>query len=74
MREEPNNHHEEFDMEARASFGAASVSRTFVTAVLVGLTFVGSIFNGWVALAGLIPIGVGLIGWGWPNGTPEAET
>lgn len=46
----------------------------FITAVLVGLTFVGSIFNGWVAIAGLIPIGVGLIGWGWPNGTPEAET
>jgi len=46
----------------------------FITAVLVGLTFVGSIFNGWVAIVGLIPIGVGLIGWGWPNGTPEAET
>ena len=46
----------------------------FVTAMLVGLTFVGSIFNGWVALAGLVPIGVGLIGWGWPNGSIEDES
>jgi cytochrome c oxidase subunit 1 len=46
----------------------------FVTAVLVGLTFVGSIFNGWVALIGLVPIGIALIGWGWPNGTVEDES
>jgi cytochrome c oxidase subunit 1 len=46
----------------------------FVTAVFVGLTFVGSIFNGWIALAGLVPIGIGLIGWGWPSGSIEDES
>jgi heme/copper-type cytochrome/quinol oxidase subunit 1 len=46
----------------------------FITAILVGLTFIGSIFNGWVALAGLVPIGIGLIAWGWPSGNIEDES
>jgi heme/copper-type cytochrome/quinol oxidase subunit 1 len=46
----------------------------FVSAVFVGLTFVGSIFNGWVALIGLVPIGIALTAWGWPNGTVEDES
>jgi cytochrome c oxidase subunit I len=46
----------------------------FVTAVFTGLTFIGSIFNGWIALVGLIPIGVGLIAWGWPSGNIEDES
>jgi len=46
----------------------------FITAVVVGVTFIGSIFNGWVALVGLVPIGIGLIGWGWPSGSVEDES
>jgi cytochrome c oxidase subunit I len=46
----------------------------FITAVFTGLTFVGSIFNGWIAIGGLVPIGIGLIAWGWPNGSVEDES
>jgi cytochrome c oxidase subunit I len=46
----------------------------FITAVFTGLTFIGSIFNGWVAIGGLIPIGIGLIAWGWPSGSVEDES
>jgi cytochrome c oxidase subunit 1 len=46
----------------------------FVTAVAVGGAFLGSIFTGWAVVWGAIPIGVGLIGWSWPKGSPEDET
>ena len=46
----------------------------FFTAVFTGLTFIGSIFNGWIAIIGLVPIGIGLIAWGWPGGSVEDES
>jgi heme/copper-type cytochrome/quinol oxidase subunit 1 len=64
-------------VEGRADVAVTSPSNDiwpFITALCVGVTFVGSIFNGWVALAGLIPIGIGLIGWGWPSGSVEDES
>lgn len=44
-----------------------------VTALAVGGTFLGSIFTGW-AIWGAIPVGIGLIGWGWPKGSAEDES
>jgi cytochrome c oxidase subunit 1 len=64
-------------VEGRADLAATSPNNDiwpFITAICVGLTFVGSIFNGWIALIGLIPIGIGLIGWGWPNHSVEDES
>ena len=64
-------------VEGRADLAVTSPNNDiwpFVTAVFMGLTFVGSIFNGWVALIGLVPIGVALIGWGWPSGSVEDES
>jgi cytochrome c oxidase subunit 1 len=45
-----------------------------LAAVAVGATFLGSIFTGWAVVWGAIPIGITLIGWGWPKGKPEDES
>jgi cytochrome c oxidase subunit 1 len=45
-----------------------------LAAVAVGATFLGSIFTAWAVVWGAVPIGITLIGWGWPKGTPEDES
>ena len=44
-----------------------------VSAVLVGITFIASIFTAWAVVWGLVPIGIALLLWFWPKGTPEDE-
>ena len=44
-----------------------------VSALFVGITFIASIFTAWAVVWGLIPIGIALILWFWPKGTPEDE-
>ena len=44
-----------------------------VSAILVGLTFVASIFSAWAVVWGGLPIGIALLLWFWPKGTPEDE-
>jgi cytochrome c oxidase subunit 1 len=45
-----------------------------LSALAVGGTFLGSIFTGWAVVWGAIPVGIALIGWGWPKGTAEDES
>ncbi|MGN6551170.1 MAG: cytochrome c oxidase subunit I [Pararhizobium sp.] len=45
----------------------------FLSAIAVGLTFLGSIFTPWAVVWGAIPCGIGFIGWFWPKGEPEDE-
>ncbi|MBV9235337.1 MAG: cytochrome c oxidase subunit 4, partial [Xanthobacteraceae bacterium] len=45
-----------------------------ITAITVTIFFIGSIFTPWAVVWGTPPVGVALIGWFWPKGTPEDET
>jgi heme/copper-type cytochrome/quinol oxidase subunit 1 len=44
-----------------------------LSALAVGGTFLGSIFTPWAVVWGAIPVGLALICWFWPKGTPEDE-
>ena len=44
-----------------------------VAALVVGTTFIGSIFTPYAVLWGAIPIAAALIAWFWPKDTPEDE-
>jgi cytochrome c oxidase subunit I len=44
-----------------------------LSALAVGGTFLGSIFTPWAVVWGAIPVGLSLICWFWPKGTPEDE-
>ena len=39
----------------------------FVSAVVLSLTYVGSIFTPWALVAGAVPIAISLTGWAWPR-------
>jgi cytochrome c oxidase subunit I+III len=45
-----------------------------ITAITVTIFFVGSIFTPWAVVWGTPPVGIALIAWFWPKGTPEDET
>jgi cytochrome c oxidase subunit I len=45
----------------------------FISAILVLIAFVGSIFTPWAVLWGGIPTCVALVFWFWPKGDPESE-
>jgi cytochrome c oxidase subunit 1 len=45
-----------------------------VSAIFVGATFIVSIFTAWAVAWGLVPIGIAMVLWFWPKGTPEDET
>jgi cytochrome c oxidase subunit 1 len=44
-----------------------------IAALLVGLTFLGSIFSPWTIVWGALPIGIALTAWFWPKGNKEDE-
>ena len=44
-----------------------------LAAITTTIFFVGSIFTPWAAVWGTPPIAVALIGWFWPEGTPEDD-
>jgi len=46
----------------------------FVTAMVVSLTLLASIFTAWAITAGAIPIAIVLTLWFWPKGTKEDES
>jgi cytochrome c oxidase subunit 1 len=39
----------------------------FVSAVAVGVLFIGSIFTPWAVVWGSIPVAIAIIGWFWPS-------
>jgi cytochrome c oxidase subunit 1 len=43
------------------------------TAIATGVMLVWSIFSPWAVVWGSIPIGIALVGWFWPKGTPEDD-
>jgi cytochrome c oxidase subunit 1 len=45
-----------------------------LSAVAVGVFFVGSIFTPWAVVWGTPPVAIALIGWFWPKGSREDET
>ena len=46
----------------------------FVSAMVVNVTLLGSIYTAWAITAGALPIAVALTGWFWPKGTKEDES
>jgi cytochrome c oxidase subunit I len=44
-----------------------------MTALTTTVMLIWSIFSPWAVVWGSIPIGISLIGWFWPKGTPEDE-
>jgi cytochrome c oxidase subunit 1 len=46
----------------------------FWTAMATSVMLIWSIFSPWAVVWGSIPVGVALIGWFWPKGTPEDES
>jgi cytochrome c oxidase subunit I+III len=44
-----------------------------LAAIVLAITFVGSIFTPWAVVWGSIPLAATLIGWFWPKGEPEDE-
>ena len=44
-----------------------------LAALATGITFVASIFTPWAVVLGGALVGVFLVGWFWPKGTPEDE-
>jgi cytochrome c oxidase subunit 1 len=44
------------------------------TAIVVGITFLWSIYTPWAIVYGAVPIAVTLTGWFWPKGTREDES
>jgi cytochrome c oxidase subunit 1 len=46
----------------------------FVSAMIVSVTLLGSIFSAWAITAGAVPVGIALTLWFWPKGTKEDET
>jgi heme/copper-type cytochrome/quinol oxidase subunit 1 len=63
--------------EARPEIRQASPEPSIwplLTAIVVGIFFLGSIFTPWAVVWGTPPIAVALVGWFWPKGSPEDET
>ena len=59
--------------EARESSPRNSIW-PFLAAIATTVMLVGSIFTPWAVVWGAIPIGITLVGWFWPGGTPEDES
>jgi cytochrome c oxidase subunit 1 len=59
--------------EARESSPRNSIW-PFWAAVATSVMLIWSIFSPWAMVWGSIPVAVALIGWFWPNGTPEDES
>jgi cytochrome c oxidase subunit 1 len=60
----------EAEPEVRETSPADSIW-PLLAAMATGIMFVWSIFSPWGVVWGSIPIGLALIGWFWPKGTPE---
>jgi cytochrome c oxidase subunit I len=60
----------EAEPEVRETSPADSIW-PLVAAIATGMMFVWSIFSPWGVVWGSIPVGLALIGWFWPKGTPE---
>ncbi|HEU5276923.1 MAG TPA: cytochrome c oxidase subunit I [Xanthobacteraceae bacterium] len=63
--------------EARPEIRQASPEPSIwplLTAIVVGIFFLGSIFTPWAVVWGTPPIAVALVGWFWPKGSREDET
>jgi cytochrome c oxidase subunit I len=63
--------------EAQADLRETSPSPSvwpFLSALVVGATFLGSIFSPWAVVWGALPLGLVLIGWFWPKDTKEDES
>jgi cytochrome c oxidase subunit 1 len=46
----------------------------FWTAVATSVMLIWSIFSPWAVVWGSIPVAIALIGWFWPEGTPEDDS
>jgi cytochrome c oxidase subunit 1 len=44
-----------------------------ISALLLAVAFIASIFTPWAVVWGGILVGIGLTCWFWPKGTPEDE-
>jgi cytochrome c oxidase subunit I len=44
-----------------------------ISAIILSITFIGSIFTPWAVVWGSIPLAAALICWFWPKGAPEDE-
>jgi cytochrome c oxidase subunit I len=58
--------------EARESSPRDSIW-PLLAAIATSIMLVASIFSAWAVVWGSVPIGIMLIGWFWPKGTPEDE-
>jgi cytochrome c oxidase subunit I len=45
-----------------------------ISAIVLSITFIGSIFTPWAVVWGSIPLAAALIFWFWPKGAPEDES
>jgi cytochrome c oxidase subunit I len=62
--------------EARADLRETSPRPSIwplLAALVTGATFIASIFTPWAVVWGAPVLGVALVGWFWPKGTPEDE-
>jgi cytochrome c oxidase subunit 1 len=62
--------------EARAEARESSAQNSiwpFWAAIATSVMLIWSIFSPWAVVWGPIPVGVTLVGWFWPKGTPEDE-
>jgi cytochrome c oxidase subunit 1 len=62
--------------EARPEVRETSPRNTiwpFLAAVATAVLLIWSIFSPWAVVWGSIPLGVTLVGWFWPKGTPEDD-
>jgi cytochrome c oxidase subunit 1 len=60
----------EAEPEARETSASDSIW-PLMTAIATSIALIASIFTPWAIVWGSIPVGIALIGWFWPKGTPE---
>jgi cytochrome c oxidase subunit I+III len=61
------------EAEARESSPRNSIW-PFWTAIATSIMLIWSIFSPWAVVWGSIPVAIALIGWFWPEGTPEDDS
>jgi cytochrome c oxidase subunit 1 len=61
------------ETEAREASPRTSIW-PFWTAVTTSVMLIWSIFSPWAVVWGSIPVAIALIGWFWPDGTPEDDS
>jgi cytochrome c oxidase subunit 1 len=60
----------EAEPEARETSPSDSIW-PLIAAIVTSAVLIGSIFTPWAVVWGSIPVGLALVGWFWPKGTPE---